>query len=704
MSVRVEVMTIPGAPLEGLNPLPVFHTKPLQIRGACADFPEAYKVDLWIRRRVLPYKMQDRYSRKRIPVHQKALVLENEYLKATFWPENGGKLYSLYDKVLGRELLLANPVYQPGNLATRNAWTSGGIEWNFSCYGHNVFTCDTLFAAILTDKNGDEFIRMFEFERTKSTILQMDFHLPAGSPVMFSHIKLFNPFDTDTTTYWWTNIAVPEDGNTRVFSSANDVIVDMGGELTHDTAPYLKAFGGNDLSYPRNATRAFDYFFQAPEDATEAWEASAADDGLVFFDRAIAPLLYNKMFCWGNHSAGAHWQDFLSDPGKGYYIELQSGFARSQSHDKLFPANSVIEWTQCFGGMMLDREPLHQEDYEAAKAYFYSHLEEAMTEEALRRYDEFFKEEATRPLSEEQLVHIGSGWGALEQLRMAKYDDARFPDSVCFPRWTIGADQYPWYALLTEGRMPEEAPDEIPVSWMTSFRWLPVLEESLNNGGEHWYSCLQYGVMLNEQMDEQHVAIETDGWEHYDAFRNKAEQALLRSVELCPSAWAYRCLFCIADERGDREQASRYYDLAFRHPAACADPSFAAEYMAWLNAGGEYAKAWSVYEVLPKVIQKNDRVQLCAARTAIRLRKLEFFSDGFFEYENPAICEGETSLSDIWFEYCALKTAAARGMGEPNAEQLSALIDEMWDTCPPPAVIDFRMSFDRNNKYRMESE
>ncbi|MCZ7665985.1 MAG: DUF5107 domain-containing protein [Chloroflexi bacterium] len=40
-------------------------------------------------------------------------------------------------KPSGRELLAKNPVFQPANLALRNAWFSGGIEWNIGAIGHS---------------------------------------------------------------------------------------------------------------------------------------------------------------------------------------------------------------------------------------------------------------------------------------------------------------------------------------------------------------------------------------------------------------------------------------------------------------------------------------------------------------------------------------------------------------------------------------
>lgn len=702
MSVKIKVMTIPGAPLEGLNPLPMFHQRKPGGHNISGEFPEWLKENLGVRERRLPYKLQDRYSRKRLPIKMKTIEMENEYLKAVFWPENGGKLYSLYDKVNNRELLMSNPVYQPGNLAIRNAWTSGGIEWNFGNIGHHYFTCDNLFAAVLKDEQGNDFVRMYEFERGKSTLFQIDFHLPDGSPLLYSHVKVFNPFDRDTTTYWWTNIAIPEDGNTRILSSTNKVMV-LGEKMSYEELPHLSPFGDADLSYPHNASRGYDHFYQTPDGALSSWEAGADNEGNVFFDRATAPLLYHKMFCWGNHSAAKHWQEHLSDPGKGYYIEIQGGFARSQMHDKIFPANSTIEWTQCFGGAALDRDSLHQEDMNAAADYLAAHIETVISEEDLLRLNEQYARLANVEVQEEDLVHLGSGWGALEELRIAYQGDCCFPKSVCFPRSTIGVDQYPWYALLTEGRLPDESPDVIPPSWMVSDKWRGILEKSIKNGEETWYSLMHYGVMLYEAMDHEHIASVAANWPEYPKYTEMARQTFLRSVEIQPSVWALRCLFCIEHAEGNDELAEQYYDRVFELEASKVDFAFAAEYMTYLNQKGKYEKAWALYSSMPENIRQCDRMMLCAAMTAVKLRKIDFIP-AVFEREYADIREGENSLTDIWFEYCALKMARERGLGDDvQGEELEKLIDEAWDTCPPPAAIDFRMSFSREHGYRIES-
>ena len=48
-------------------------------------------------------------------------------------------MWSLYDKVNQKELLYVNDVIRPSNLAVRNAWVSGGVEWNIGVIGHYPF-------------------------------------------------------------------------------------------------------------------------------------------------------------------------------------------------------------------------------------------------------------------------------------------------------------------------------------------------------------------------------------------------------------------------------------------------------------------------------------------------------------------------------------------------------------------------------------
>ncbi len=107
---------------------------------------------------MLPYKIQDNYDRAREMKAHTVIVLENNLVRAEIMPAYGGRLRRIYDKVQKRELLYVNPVFQPGNLALRNAWFSGGVEFNVGIKGHNPLTCSPLCAHLKSRHGTANFI------------------------------------------------------------------------------------------------------------------------------------------------------------------------------------------------------------------------------------------------------------------------------------------------------------------------------------------------------------------------------------------------------------------------------------------------------------------------------------------------------------------------------------------------------------------
>lgn len=94
-----------------------------------------------------PYRQLNGYTRELHEKDVKTAVLENEYLKAVFLTEYGGRLWELWDKKTGKNLLYTNDVLRFSNLAIRNAWFSGGVEWNLGIIGHNPLTTEPLYVA-----------------------------------------------------------------------------------------------------------------------------------------------------------------------------------------------------------------------------------------------------------------------------------------------------------------------------------------------------------------------------------------------------------------------------------------------------------------------------------------------------------------------------------------------------------------------------
>lgn len=293
---------------------------------------------------LLPYRISDGYDRDRRPRAFMAAVLENEHMRAIFLPELGGRLWSLFDKASGRELLYKNDVLQPANLALRNAWFSGGVEWNVGIKGHNPLTCAPLFTQRLVNKNGDPVLRMYEYERIRGVVYLIEATLHADA--LLVNITIENTAKEDTYMYWWSNIAVPETEKTRVLAPCEEVFycayTDGGYFLDKAPMPYIE---GRDITYAINSPRSRDFFFDIPE-AQDKWISALDGEGYGLLQLSDAALKGRKLFVWGNHQGGRHWNEWLSDKA-GAYIEIQAGLLKTQMEHFLMKGESRITWQEC---------------------------------------------------------------------------------------------------------------------------------------------------------------------------------------------------------------------------------------------------------------------------------------------------------------------------------------------------------------------
>ena len=69
MKIKNEILVIPGAPLDGVSPLPKFRERKYPDYAHVETMPEEWLEGVGAEMKVLPYTMQDRYSRKRIPLN-----------------------------------------------------------------------------------------------------------------------------------------------------------------------------------------------------------------------------------------------------------------------------------------------------------------------------------------------------------------------------------------------------------------------------------------------------------------------------------------------------------------------------------------------------------------------------------------------------------------------------------------------------------
>ena len=657
---------MPGVALGSENALPRFRDRNINRRVSVhANMPavKLEKLGSECGARILPYRMQDTYTRNRVPTTYQTIVLENDILRATFLPAHGGRLLSLFHIPTQRELLNVNPVFQPANLAIRNAWFSGGIEWNVSQYGHTFGTCSPVYAAEIHGADGEPGLRLYEYERTKNLFWQIDFYLPQGSPWLIAHTRVANPNDVETSMYWWTNTAVDERPDVRVLAPTREIIyTDLTGkgyDYAYGEMPILSTFDNKDASYSLHSGSANEYFFQ-PDSADMPWEAALGADGSGFLEASTPLLRYRKMFCWGSHQGGRHWQEFLAPGGKPY-LEIQAGIAPSQLHGLTMPARADWHWTQVFGHFQGAPGDVHSPDWDHAWQSVDRLLKERLSTAQLQTLDARYAALADTP-GQTILAH-GSGWGALELARRQEGTEPRVPASFVFPASSLGTEQQKWLSLLRNGTLPNQSPDDVPGEWMVHPEWRAILESSPDTH-RNWYAQLHLGVMRMEHFD---AAGAQDAWE--------------ASLAIQPSAWAWRNLAVLALSNGHTDVGRAH--MAHAWSLRPATMEIAQEYMELLCAAGDFDAAHTVYGALPEAVRTHDRIQILSARIA--LERGDYATvELLMQHEYAVVREGETELTDIWFE---LHYRRNTPKGTTLSDEAKA---ELRHLNPPPVHIDFR--------------
>ncbi|MFG2603065.1 DUF5107 domain-containing protein [Streptomyces sp. NPDC048514] len=476
---------------------------------------------------LLPVRIRDGYGRTRRPRNLDALVIENDRLRATVLPGLGGRIASLVHLPTGRELLYRNPVFQPANFALNGAWYSGGIEWNIGATGHTTLSCAPLHAARVPAPDGGEMLRLWEWERLRDLPFQVDLWLPDGSDFLYAGVRIRNPHERPVPTYWWSNIAVPEDR--RVLAPAEEAW-HFGYERRLRRVP-VPSYEGLDRTYPLNSPHAADYFYEVP-DGRRRWIAAADADGHGLVQTSTDVLRGRKLFVWGSGAGGRRWQEWLTEPGTGGYCEIQAGLARTQLEHVRLEAESEVSWLEAYGPLDAPPGGPWARAVQEAEERLEAALPRARVEEAYA---------AWRPGADTgpgEILAVGSGWGALEVL----CNGWKLPGTP-FAESTLGEAQEPWRDLLRTGSLPEPRRAGPPGDTLVAPHWRDMLETA--RATPH---------------TEYHLGVAQ--WHGGD--RAQAVRSWERGLARTSSPWPLlRCLAVAEQETGHHERAAERYADAF---------------------------------------------------------------------------------------------------------------------------------------------
>ncbi|MGW3284955.1 DUF5107 domain-containing protein [Streptomyces sp. NPDC001002] len=616
-TIRREVITLPAADLGPDNPLPPLRPLDEVHRVEERDRDElprdmARQVGLAPLRSLLPARVRDGYGRARAPRDLDALVIENDRLRATVLPGLGGRVASLFHKPTGRELLYRNPVFQPANFALNGAWYSGGIEWNIGATGHTTLSVAPLHAARVPAPDGGEMLRLWEWERLRDLPFQVDLWLPEHSDFLYVGVRVRNPHEKPVPTYWWSNIAVPEEQRVLV-PAAEAWRFGYERRLGKVPAP----------SHPeiQQLPHAADYFYDLP-DERRRWIAALDEDGNGLVQTSTDVLRGRKLFVWGKGTGGRRWQEWLTEPGTGGYSEIQAGLARTQlEHVRLDP-ESEVSWLEAYGPLSA---PGTADD-----------VEERL-EAVLPRADVDAAYEAWRPHADAEpgeILAVGSGWGALEVLRT----DWKLPGTP-FDESTLGEDQEPWRQLLRAGSFPDPRRVRPPGETLVARHWRDMLETAPAT-----------------PLTEYHLGVAQ--W--HDGDFAQAVRSWERALELAPSLWPLlRCLAVADQQAGNHERAADRYTEAFddlcherRDTGAswtAATAALGREAIEALLAVRRTEQARAVWERLHPATRERGRFRLIEAGLLLAEGRREearaVFDTGF---EVADLREGAEAIGHLW--------------------------------------------------------
>lgn len=661
----VEPYVIPSANLGEENPLPdiknnaYIHAQ-IEVTDKVSAEDKKHIGDGMIPT-LLPYIEQNGYDRNRADKVYNAVVLENKYLKAVFLPELGGRLWSLIDKEKDVDLLYCNPVFQPGNLALRNAWFSGGVEFNVSIKGHNPLTCDSIFARKIKMADGSEGVRLYEYERIRGVAYGLDAWLPDDSKMLYIRPRIENRTGKEIWMYWWSNIAVPETAETRVIVPTTESFINYFGNNHYvlDVSALPNALD-TDVSYPNNLKRSLDFFYRIPDDEKK-WITAVDKNGYGLVQCSTKELKGRKLFVWGKGAGGKNWNNFLSDGKNSGYIEIQAGLARTQLEHIPMAADDVWTWVEAYGALSADAATLHGEWNGAVKA-----VESVLDDLFCSGMENELETLKNLAAVNDEFLHIGSGWGALENQRRAVDNEQSLSDFFEFPLISMGESQREWLHLLEKNYLAERRVGDKPLGYLTGEKWLNRLQNAVENN-ENWYAYMHLGVML-------YAAGELD----------KSKEAFEKSLEICPTAWVNRNLAMLwRNEYLNNEKAVDYITAAINLNKDCRG--------VWLDAATTYLRAekpelWiETFETAPEFVKNDGRLQLYYVSALLKQGRYneaaQILKPGF---EMPDMKEADTDLSDLWRELYG--NIISNETGITDEAELDRLVEEKY----PLGNLDFR--------------
>ena len=288
---------------------------------------------------IYPYTMLDDLTDHRAPKTYRAIYLENRYLKLIILPDLGGRLYSVYDKVDGREVFYRNHVVKYGLIGVRGAWISGGIEFNFP-NAHTAVTVSPVESVLLHNPDGSATAVVGAMDWVSNMHWEVALTLRPYQARVEQRVTLFNSTPLEHLYWFWANAAVRAKDDLQFIYPMREVIPDD----PYAAIESWPVWQGVDRSWYKNLKHATAIFGRQVHRNFFGVYYHSADYGVVHVSN-FRKDPGKKIWSWGTAGDGLIWARLLSDHD-GPYNEIQSGRFATQLYREFIDPRRVEDWTE----------------------------------------------------------------------------------------------------------------------------------------------------------------------------------------------------------------------------------------------------------------------------------------------------------------------------------------------------------------------
>jgi hypothetical protein len=291
-----------------------------------------------------------------LPIDYTGIVLENDYLRLSFLPQLGGRLYSALVKSTGQEIFYHNKVVKPSRYGIlqpveANWWlATGGMEWAYPTQEHGYRWAVPWDYAVTQTASGAT-ITLTDMAPDRVGV-EVQVTLPADSATFTVAPKLTNATPNSVPVQFWINavLALAPDTmspNTQFVVPTDQVLVHsrgqsgwtVPGELEISSWPYVD---GTDLSHYNQWTDYLGFFVPNMEAPFMGAYNPETNLGVV---RLIEPgtVPGNKLFAFG-----AAFPDRSYTDDDSQYFEIWGGVNTGfwPEDDIALPGGDTLQWQE----------------------------------------------------------------------------------------------------------------------------------------------------------------------------------------------------------------------------------------------------------------------------------------------------------------------------------------------------------------------